>query len=189
MTQLGETKRGYEIGRGESDCNLYVWHACMDCGKERWVVILRGEPKFLRCHHCGSYNLSGEQSRNWKGGRIANTGGYIQIKLQPDDFFYPMAQKSHYVTEHRLVMAKHKGRCLQPWEIVHHKNRIKDDNRIENLQLVSDDEHKQITILENKIARLEYKVREQGKLIKLLQWQNKKGVETEHIVDVLEELK
>jgi len=84
-----------------------------------------------------------------------NSNGYVLVKLQPDDFFFPMVGKDGYVLEHRLVMAKHIGRCLQSWEIVHHKNSIRGDNRTENLQLVTDDRHKQISILEAKIARLQ----------------------------------
>lgn len=53
-----------------------------------------------------------------------------------------MATKQGLILEHRLVMAQSLGRCLQPWEIVHHKGircsgiNNRSDNLEDNLEVL-----------------------------------------------------
>ena len=185
MFQLGEIRKAEEIGY-KSRAVKFIWAACETCGKERWVPLEKGKPKRRRCYPCAiadpelrkkrSEAIRGEKHPHWKNGRIADSDGYILIRLDKDDFFYPMCNKKGYVPEHRLVVAKALGRNLHPWEVVHHKGirrtgiENRSDNLEDNLQLVSDLGHKQLTLLENKIDNQTSLIKELQREIKLLQW-------------------
>lgn len=58
-------------------------------------------------------------------------GGYTYVHQPESD----MANVRGLVLEHRWVMAQHLGRDLQAHENVHHRNGVKTDNRLENLEL------------------------------------------------------
>lgn len=64
--------------------------------------------------------------------------GYVRVYC-PD---HPKATKKNpYVAKHKLVIEKQIGRYLTKNEVIHHINGNKQDNRIKNLQRLSNSEH------------------------------------------------
>lgn len=78
------------------------------------------------------------------GHKKKRSDGYIAIYF-PD---HPKSNKDGYIMEHDLVMECYIGRWLKKEEIVHHINHKRDDNRIENLKLMTFKEHAKLHMIE-----------------------------------------
>lgn len=57
------------------------------------------------------------------------------LRRQQASGYVSLRRDGHWIMEHRIVMERHLGRALGPDETVHHINGIRDDNRLENLEL------------------------------------------------------
>lgn len=95
----------------------------------------RGHKTSLEARAKISAALRGPRHHHWKGGRSKDSNGYIIVQIHPDHPFAAMRAARGHVREHRLVLAESLGRPLTEDEVAHHMNEIKDDNRLENLEL------------------------------------------------------
>ena len=90
-------------------------------------------------------------------GRKRTPSGYIALCIKE----HPYSDVQGYIFEHRVMMEKEIGRYLKPNEVVHHKNEIKHDNRLENLELMTHGEH---TTLHNTGRKHDEKTKEKMSL-------------------------
>lgn len=72
----------------------------------------------------------GRDNPAWKGGRRVRPDGYVVV-------WTPHGER----LEHQIVAEQMLGRELLPGEIVHHVNENREDNRRENLRVMTQSEH------------------------------------------------
>ena len=121
-------KSGIEKGKIRKDYGQII--ICQECNKKAFATddnLKQGWGKFCSWE-CRSKL---ENNCNWKDG-LLKSNGYIRIR-KPE---HPLAYSKGLVYEHRLIVEKQIGRYLHCWEICHHVNKIRDDNRPENLMLL-----------------------------------------------------
>lgn len=101
-----------------------------DCKEMIYIKTTRGKPNnFAIGHH-----MKMENHYNWKGGRYI--GNYIFLRI-----------KGKWIREHRVIYEQYHNVCLLPWIEIHHINGDKHDNRIENLQPMTINDHRRLESL------------------------------------------
>lgn len=116
-----------------------VIKSCAHCGKEMKLKPSQAVTRrFCSKEHESLARIVRPTGRHHNGRQVLiNAQGYLTA-YEPT---HPRAGRGGRVLEHRLIMENHLGRLLTRIEQVDHMNRIKTDNRVENLRLLSPTEH------------------------------------------------
>lgn len=100
------------------------------CHCKRIFFARAASIKYGESLSCGCLReRQGPDNPLWKGGKTVNSDGYIRLRYRDS------SGRIVSIFEHRKVMGDFLGRSLNDNEFVHHKNGVRNDNRLENLEL------------------------------------------------------
>lgn len=90
----------------------------------------------LRGKH--SNHRRGFNHPRWNAGQIGSEHGYIKVRVGKG---HPLADPNGYAYEHLIVWVSAGNLLPRAGEVLHHKDEDKTNNRIENLELKTRQEH------------------------------------------------
>jgi hypothetical protein len=116
-------------------CRVKAFNKRLDEKIRNNVVLKEIKNKTERLRYRKKHNILSDLDlkKAPKGSGTITRYGYRQIRKHG----HPNAGKNGIMFEHVYVMSTHLGRSLCKHENIHHKNGIRSDNRIENLELWS----------------------------------------------------
>lgn len=122
--------------------------------------------EFMSGKNNHQYGLIGDKNSSFGGEELISEFGYILVYCPGHPFPHDKTNKCTRVFKHRLVIEENyqlfdakyfieiEGKFyLRPEYVVHHINEIKDDNRLENLQILTVSEHTELHNLRKEIIR------------------------------------
>ncbi len=114
-------------------------HCSLACANRDMADKQRGVPclsKGRSQSHNPRLEFRGELNPNWKGGQHVSQG-YVMVYFPQ----HPHTNGRGYVKRANLVLEEKLGRYLLPDMIAHHLNKIRDDDKPENLIEMSNSKH------------------------------------------------
>lgn len=106
---------------------------CRSCATKKSGKQRRGKPAWNK-GKLFPPDKKGSNHSSWKGGKYIDAHGYVMIHCHNPN---AKSKWEHYKKEHVSVMETNLKRSLEKKEVVHHIDGDKQNNKIENLALLS----------------------------------------------------